>query len=109
MTEEKKTWVNPLDSVPQFRNDIANHLIYGALLGYVIMYVMFGCKEHHLIEAHRIQWWAFIGVLAVSTLKKIVDFFKEGESVAVCIEKSLLTAVPQLLFCVLNSMAAHYV
>jgi hypothetical protein len=73
-------WTNPLDRVPQIRQDWANHIVYGGLLGLALLPVL-GAD------------FAFAAVLVVSTAKKVVDFFKEDEPLRVCVGKAMVTAL----------------
>ena len=72
-------WINPLDRVPQVPQDWANHVIYGGVFGTLLS----------LVVSHVT---AFVIVLAVSAAKKAVDYFKEHESVAMCVGKALVSA-----------------
>lgn len=73
-------WVNPLDKVPQIPQDWANHIVYGGVAGTAMCLVM-----------PRVTALAI--VFAVSAAKKVVDYFKENESAAMCIGKALVSCV----------------
>ena len=93
-------WINPLDRVPQIRSDYANHLLYGLALGAVSAAVYFFAMHASLASS----WLFGTGVvLAVTAVKKIADYFMESESVAMCVGKTVITAL--LPFCFyLNSL-----
>ena len=63
----REMFVNPLNRLPQFRVDIANHIVWGGILGFVLLAL--GMQRYD----------CFAVVMIVSTLKKIVDYFLEGE------------------------------
>jgi len=71
------TWVNPLDKLPQVPQDYANHLIYG---GCAVPLIILGFTP---IEATLIMTGA-------NAAKKIVDYFKEAETLTMCIGKTLI-------------------
>jgi len=73
-------WTNPLDRVPQVPQDWANHVIYGGALG--MLCLPFTSK---LV--------ALAIVFAISAAKKVVDYFKEAESVQICVGKALVSCV----------------
>ena len=74
------SWVNPLDRLPQIPQDYANHICYGGVLGLALMLCGLTSLQSMLI------------VLAVSASKKIVDFFKESETLGMCFAKTFVTA-----------------
>lgn len=80
-------FVNPLDKLPQVPADWANHIVYGGLLG---LGLWAACD---LLELPYPQACAAQGVLLVASVKKLVDYVLEGESVAVCVGKALVTAL----------------
>jgi hypothetical protein len=80
------TWINPLDKLPQIRQDYANHIIYGGLMGFT--FLLLG------IDADIALLISFI----ISVLKKIVDYFKEGEGIGICVAKTFVTVLFPLLF-----------
>lgn len=71
-------WINPLDRVPQVPADWANHIVYGGVFGTLMSLVM-----PHVA--------ALAIVFAVSAAKKAVDYFKENETAAMCIGKTLVS------------------
>lgn len=78
--------VDVLDRVPQLPPSWANHVFYGFVGGVALMCMLaaFG--------VHRGDMWSFAAVLAVSAAKKLWDRFNEGESWAVCVGKTVVTA-----------------
>lgn len=82
-------WINPLDRVPQIPQDWANHIAQGGLWSMLIIYLLsaFGLS----IQASTLL--AFMVMATVSVLKKIVDYFKEGESLKVCTGKAVVTVL----------------
>ena len=83
----KTVWVNPLDKVPQVPNDYANHIIYGGLLGYVTMSAL-SC-----FDISHPELYGTLATFLVAALKKVVDYFKEMESVQMCVYKAVITAL----------------
>ena len=81
-------WINPLDKVPQIPQDWANHLLYGLALGAV-------SAAAWCLVAPLAHGWLFgtAVTFAVAAAKKIVDFHMEGESVAMCVGKTVVTAL----------------
>lgn len=82
-------FVNPLDRVPQIPQDWANHIAYGGALGIVVLVVLVAAGLGP-VPAVTI---AVAIVLAVAAAKKTVDYFREGESLAMCVGKAVVTAV----------------
>jgi hypothetical protein len=74
------TWTNPLDRLPQVPQDYANHIIYGSSA-----VVLIACGVPPSI--------ATVALVAANAAKKVVDYFKEGESLSMCIGKSLVGGV----------------
>jgi hypothetical protein len=74
------TWTNPIDWL-QIPQDWANHVVYGGVIGAALM------------AAHVRPAPAIAAVLAVGAAKKIVDFFKEGETAWMCVGKTIVGAV----------------
>ena len=86
-------WVNPLDRVPQVPSDWANHILYGGALGAAFAVLA------HLDGFNAPTAW-LIGTAVsggVCAVKKVVDYFKENETVAMCVGKTVTTAL--LPFC----------
>ena len=73
-------WINPLDKLPQVPQDYANHLIYG------------GCAVIMIIGGIPALYATLI-MVAANAAKKVVDYFKENETLAMCIGKSLIGGV----------------
>ena len=88
------TWINPLDKVPQIRQDIANHIIYGGLLGQVATII-----SEYLFHSGSLRAWliGFLVTLLVAGGKKAVDYFKEQETLAVVVSKTFITAAIPLV------------
>ena len=83
-----------LDSVPQVPQDYANHLIYGGVLGAAV-----ALAAIVLVQTPAPTAWMF-GTAAsggVCGAKKVYDYIKAGESVAMCVGKTMVTAA--LPFC----------
>ena len=72
-------WINPLDRLPQIRQDYANHIFYGGLTGMIMLFIGFSPLNSLLIA------------LAESAIKKIVDYFKEFEDLKMCVAKTFVT------------------
>jgi hypothetical protein len=75
------TWINPLDRLPQIRSDYANHIAYGGFTGYGFLFLGFSPLNALLIS------------LTISATKKIVDYWKENESFAMCFAKTVVTVI----------------
>lgn len=73
-------WTNPLDRLPQIPQDWANHIVYGGIL--TAPFLAVGVSH---INAALI-------VLTVSASKKVIDYFKESETLAMCAGKTFVTA-----------------
>jgi hypothetical protein len=74
-------WINPIDKLlPQMRQDYANHLIYGGIV-ILFMFCDFTALQSTII------------VLIVGGVKKSVDYFKEFETLKMCILKTLIGGV----------------
>jgi len=74
------TWINPLDKLPQLPVDWANHSFYGGL---IFLPMFLGLPAIY----------AMLIVLGATAIKKIFDYFKEGESLKVCVGKTIFTAI----------------
>ena len=81
-------WINPLDRVPQVPVDWANHIVYGGLLGLAV----FEIDTQWHVSRLTPQQLATVVVFAAAAAKKIVDYIKEGESLAMCLGKTFVTA-----------------
>lgn len=81
------SFVNPLDKVPQVPVDIANHIVFGGILGFVLW------MGFDLLDVPYAQACATEAVLVIASLKKLIDYVFEGETVFVCVGKALITAV----------------
>ena len=85
------TWTNPLDRVPQIPVDWANHICQGGL--YSMPLTALAYLYGPPVTVHEAALVGF-GIMAfVSVLKKLVDYFKEGESLGVCVGKALVTVL----------------
>ncbi|MFZ6690214.1 hypothetical protein [Undibacterium sp. SXout20W] len=85
------TWTNPLDKVPQIPQDYANHFIYGQALFLIVLLIL---SRLHVLHSVAI---AFAVLTVVSAGKKIVDYFKEGETLSMCVGKALVTIAGGIL------------
>lgn len=86
-------WINPLDRVPQVPQDYGNHFIYGGLLSWFVVLLLSMINPH--LSMTTVWLWSFAVVLLVAAVKKVVDFWKEGETLTTCALKILVTvAVP---------------
>ena len=84
-------WINPLDKVPQFRQDWANHIVYGGLGSILVMLAL-----HPRLGVNVAVKYGFLLMLALAALKKIVDFIRVGppaESAGVCLGKTIATVL----------------
>ena len=88
-TTPTKTWINPLDLLPQIEQDYANHVIYGGALGLAIA----GTAHALGVPTEPATFGAWIGVLGVAGAKKTLDYILEGESAKVCLDKTVITSV----------------
>jgi hypothetical protein len=73
-------WINPLDKLPQVRQDYANHIIYGS---FAVILILLGLHP----------MWATLALVGANGAKKIVDYFKENESLSMCIAKTLVGGI----------------
>jgi hypothetical protein len=71
--------MNPLDKIPQFRVDWANHLLWCWLVFTALVVVGMPTESATLL------------CLLVSVYKKLVDYIEYHESAGICIAKGLLT------------------
>ena len=78
-------WINPLDKLPQIPQDYANHILYAAI-GVVLMLVVF---PHPIVLVSAMS--------TIGVVKKLFDYFKEGESWQMCVGKSIATAFGSVL------------
>jgi hypothetical protein len=95
-------WINPLDKVPQFRSDWANHIVYGGLGSIVVMAAL-----HIRLSTHFAVDYGFYAMLALATLKKAVDFIKVGpptESLLICVGKVIATVLWPASLAALNHL-----
>ena len=63
----------------QIPRDYANHIVYGGILGLALLPFVSSL-------------YALIVVFIISVSKKIFDYFKEKESIKMCVIKSFVTA-----------------
>ena len=86
MGSKMTQWINPLDIyIPQLRADYANHLFWGGisfLIPFFILYYM---------GVHYADYIALLVAYSASIGKKVVDYFKEFETVQMCVTKGLVT------------------
>src|ERR1019366_4064679 len=80
------TWINPLDKLPQIRQDYANHICYGGFMGLALIIIGFNPLCALLIS------------LLVSGAKKVVDYYKETESFKMCFVKTFVTVFFPFVF-----------
>ena len=73
-------WINPLDKLPQVPQDWANHIIYGSS---AVVLILLGVPAI----------WATLALIAANGAKKVVDYFKESEPLAMCIGKTLVGGI----------------
>lgn len=93
------TWINPLDRVPQIPQDWANHIAQGGLWSCALtaLLVLLGSP---LLGALTFSFYA---MTFVSVLKKVVDYFKAGQTVKMCVGKAVVTVLwPASLLAVAN-------
>ena len=81
--------MNALDRVPQVPQDYANHLIYGGVLGAAVALAAVALVQTPAPTAWLIGTAASGGVCGA---KKVYDYIKAGESVAMCVGKTMVTA-----------------
>ena len=74
-------WINPLDKVPQVPVDWANHIVYGGVVGVLLCFLGVSITQ------------ALATVFVISAAKKIVDYFKVSETIAMCVGKTLVSCV----------------
>src|SRR5690349_9012897 len=83
------TRTNPLDRVPQIRSDYANHVVYGGLGA-----LAFGLAAWRVLPAvtpHEAALVGFAVMGVTAAVKKLVNFFMEGETWYECVGKVLAT------------------
>lgn len=78
-------WTNPLDKIPQIPQDYANHMLWSAF-GWLILVVLSVNPNLSLTL-----------MIALGIGKKIVDFTMEGESLSICIKKSVISAIGAMI------------
>lgn len=78
-------WINPLDKLPQIRQDYANHVIYSAVgtLCILLLYPK---------PIVAVELLTFVGVV-----KKVVDYFREKEPWTMCVAKAVVSALGAFL------------
>jgi ethanolamine utilization protein EutA (predicted chaperonin) len=95
-------WTNPLDTLPQFRSDWANHIVYGgigsSLQTAAVLLVLHGVFGHALTLSLVLHTAALslLTMTAVAVIKKAADYIKVGaptESGPVCIGKAIATVL----------------
>ena len=93
---------DPLSNLPQIPVDWANHICQGGLGSIVISVLANLVRFNGSHAAADIQSSVFYGLVVmaiVAAAKKTFDYFNEGESVAVCVGKTIATIVwPASLF-----------
>ena len=89
-------WVNPLNRLPQIPVDYANHIaqggLYSALLtGFLVLglYKLYGYDLHRAAQVASLVSLGLMSIVSVG--KKVVDYFKEGESLKMVVLKSIVT------------------
>lgn len=86
------TKVDVLDKVPQLRQDWANHVVYGGVLGLLVLCAL-ACIPTSVLDVYHADLWSLLVVFLVAAAKKAWDFRNEGESWQVCVGKTLATCV----------------
>lgn len=83
------TWTNPIDRMPQIPQDWANHLAQGGLwsCALTVLLVILGLPIFGALT------FSFYAMTFVSVLKKVVDYFKAGQTVRVCVGKAIVTVL----------------
>jgi len=76
----------------QIPRDYANHIVYGGILGLALLPFVGNL-------------YALIVVFIISVSKKIFDYFKERESIKMCVIKSFVTAFYPLMFYIVLRIA----
>lgn len=84
-------WIDPIDRVPQVPQDYGNHFIYGGLFSWFVVLLL--SMVAPTLPMITVWLWAFAVVLMVAAVKKVVDFWKEGESLTMCLLKTVVTAL----------------
>jgi hypothetical protein len=82
-------WINPLDRLPQIRQDYANHIAYGGL-GSIPVALLFNV------------YYALAFMFVISAVKKIVDYYKEMESWQMCVAKTFVSCIWTASFVLLD-------
>ena len=87
--------MNALDRVPQIPQDYANHLIYGGALGAAAALAAVA-----LVQTPAPTAWLIGAAVSggVCGAKKVYDYIRAGESVAMCVGKTMVTAALPLCF-----------
>jgi hypothetical protein len=73
-------WINPLDRLPQVKVDYANHIIYGGF-GSIPVALLFNV------------YYALAFMFVISAAKKIIDYFKEMETLQICVAKTFVSCL----------------
>lgn len=81
-----------LDTVPQVRQDWANHVVYGGILGIFVLCVLAAISPR-IVDVYHADLWSLLAVFLVATAKKAFDYAYRGESLTVCVGKQLVTCV----------------
>ena len=83
------TWINPIDRMPQIPQDWANHIAQGGLWSCLLTALLVGFAVP-LLTAVTLSFYA---MTAVSVAKKVVDYFKAGQTLQVCVGKAIVTVL----------------
>lgn len=91
---------DPLDLVPQIPADWANHIVYGGVVGLLLL-ALFSAVDLPYAPACAAE-----AVLLIASAKKVYDYFVEHETVAMCVGKAVVTAVWPASIAAVVAMAA---
>jgi hypothetical protein len=81
-----------LDTVPQVRQDWANHVVYGGILGIAVLCALAAISPQ-VVDVYHADLWALLAVFLVAAAKKTFDYVYANETLAVCVGKALVTCV----------------
>jgi hypothetical protein len=80
-------WIDPLDRLPPVPQDWGSHVVYGGALGIVV-----GIAARAVEIPDPMAFGALVALI-VGAIKKGFDFALEGESLEVCVGKTIATAL----------------
>lgn len=91
-------WINPLNRLPQIPVDYANHIAQGGLYSTLLtVWLALWLRDLRGYETHaamQVASLVSLGMMSVVSVgKKVFDYFKEGESLRMCVLKAVVTVL----------------